>query len=59
MSEHVLHVSRRTVAAARVKLALDRAAGRDSAPAVRAIANARPPRTPATDKADTATRSSG
>ncbi len=41
MSEHVLYVSRRSIAAAQLKLALDRVAGRDSSPAVRAIANAR------------------
>lgn len=58
MSEHVLHVSRRSVAAARVKLALDRVAGRKSAPAVRVIANAKSPRTLVTDNSDTATDSS-
>lgn len=57
MSEHVLHVSRRSVAAARVKLALDRVAGRESSPAVRVIADAKPPRAFVADN-DRSTRSS-
>jgi hypothetical protein len=42
VSEHVMYVSRRTVAAAKVKMALDRAAGRESHPATIAFANAKP-----------------
>jgi hypothetical protein len=42
VSEHVMYISRRSVAAAKVMMALDRAAGRESAPDIIAFANAKP-----------------